>query len=235
MTTLRAQRVLLGLFVPFTATVVALLGSWGTAHASFAYPLLAVIQLAYVSAIWRASDARLRTFFTAALIVFILGWSVLVYPLRLFSYAAGALPVAVVLTFATLAWTCVVLGDSIGADLRPNRISQIIGLAAVLGAAFIAFALKDFQQLVPFALFPIAFFALRRPEHRLVIGIAFFLGLALELYGTSVGAWAWERGLQELPTIGAGFRNPPYGAAGIYAGAMAIVLACSRFLEPGRS
>jgi len=226
------RRILLWLFVPFTATTVALLGSWGAAHPAFAFPLVAVVQLAYVGALWRASDARLRTYFIAALIVGFLGDTVLVETLGLFHFTVGGVPVAVTLAFASLLWACIVFADLVGADLRPDRIARVVALAAVLGAAGIAFALQDFQQLLPFAIFPIVYFSVRRPATRLLVGVAFFAGLVFELYGTAVGAWSWAAGINELPTIAGGFRNPPYGAAGLYAGALILVLFLAPRLEP---
>lgn len=228
----RLRTVLLVLFVPTSGTVLALLGSWGAQHQAVATPIIAVVQLAYVAVLWRISEPRLRTTFVAAVILSILGESISLAVLRLFRFEVGGLPVSIVLLHAMLVWACITLVGKIGADLRLNRIGQVVALAAVLGAAAIAFILHDFQQLVLFGLFPVAYFLVRRPEQRLAVGIAFFTGLALEMGGTLLGAWEWFPNVLSLPQLGRGFTNPPYGSGALYALAVALILLLSPLMEP---
>ncbi len=228
----RFRRTLLVLAIPVAGTVLAMLGNWGASHTSVATPISAIVVLAYVAVLWRVSASRERTIFVAGVVVSILADAGTVAVLRLFSYEVGGLPVTVVLLQAVLLWCAVTLVEAIGRDLRLNRIGQVVALVAVLGAAAIALLLGDYQQLVLFLLFPISFFIVRRPEARLAVGFAFFGGLAIEMAGTALGAWAWAPGVLAWPTIGRGFANPPYGAGGLYALTMALAMILIPIMEP---
>lgn len=228
----RFRLLLLSLFLPTIATVIALHGDWGSHHQAFAAPLVAIIQLAYISAIWRVSNTQLRTIFLSSLLVSILSSAIYISIFKLYNYTVGGTPVWAILNIGILIWASYALVEVIGTDLRLNRISQVVTFVAHIGAAVIAFMLQDFQQLVLFIFFPIVYFIAKKADTKLLIGLTFFIGLTMEIYGVAVGAWSWNPGVLEWPTIGKGFANPPYGSGGLYVLTLGMVLILSKWLEP---
>ena len=64
--------------------------------------------------------------------------------------------------------------------------------------------------------------ALALPSHRRLFASTFILCLGLELYGTTLGNWSWER---DVPWVGLVTTNPPALAGAFYCALDALVLA----------
>jgi hypothetical protein len=99
------------------------------------------------------------------------------------------------------------------------------GAAAYAAAA----GLSGLDQMAApmFLLMAIAWLAL--PAQRRLFAATFVLALALELYGTRVGCWAWAR---SVPWTGLASTNPPLCAGGIYCALDALVIAACAALAP---
>lgn len=212
----RPRLVVLLLFVPVSALIIALFGAWGLERSAWTQLLATLVQSGYIVALWRVSDQRLRAFFLAGLLLGYPGEAVCLYVFPLYHYAVGGLPGYVALGHAMLVWACTAL-----ADLWPAhavRRWQLGLTAAAFGlAVFGTTALHDTQSLLLFACLPLAWLFVRSERARLAIIVSFFGGLLIELHGTAVGAWEWHRSWGEYFTLGAGFTNPPFGVGGLYA------------------
>jgi hypothetical protein len=66
------------------------------------------------------------------------------------------------------------------------------------------------------------------PAHTRLFASSFVLTLALELYGTALGNWAWDR---EVPWVGLVTTNPPAIAGAFYCTLHALVIGFSLLLK----
>lgn len=69
------------------------------------------------------------------------------------------------------------------------------------------------------------------PEHARLFASSFVLTLTLELYGTALGNWAWDR---EVPWVGLLTTNPPAIAGAFYCTLHALVIAGAAVLRAPR-
>lgn len=67
------------------------------------------------------------------------------------------------------------------------------------------------------------------PAHARLFASSFVLTLALELYGTALGNWFWER---EVPWVGLVTTNPPAIAGAFYCTLHALAIAAKSLLHP---
>jgi len=70
--------------------------------------------------------------------------------------------------------------------------------------------------------------ALSLPGHARLFAASFVLTLALELYGTALGNWRWDR---EVPWVGLVTTNPPAIAGAFYCTLHAISVAVKKLLD----
>ena len=113
----------------------------------------------------------------------------------------------------------------------PESVAEGVIAAAALGALGAAAAGLDTLGVPLFLLLAIASLAL--PAQRRLYASTFLIALALELYGTWLGNWAWAR---EVPGTALVTTNPPLAAGALYAALDALVaasaLAALRRLSP---
>lgn len=67
------------------------------------------------------------------------------------------------------------------------------------------------------------------PSQARLFASSFVLTLTLELYGTALGNWSWDR---EVPWVGLVTTNPPAIAGAFYCTLHALAIAARSFLEP---
>jgi hypothetical protein len=67
------------------------------------------------------------------------------------------------------------------------------------------------------------------PSHARLFASSFVLTLALELYGTALGNWAWDR---EVPWVGLVTTNPPAIAGAFYCTLHALAIAAKSLFRP---
>lgn len=104
---------------------------------------------------------------------------------------------------------------------------------AILGGAGVYTLLAAFTGLdtlaVPLYLM-LAVSVLSLPAHMRLFASSFVLTLTLELYGTTLGNWAWER---EVPWIGLVTTNPPAIAGAFYCTLHALTIGARSLLRAG--
>lgn len=105
-------------------------------------------------------------------------------------------------------------------EKMPQGVARGIIAAAGVYAAGAGLAGLDTLALPLFLFLLLA--ALSLPGHTRLFASTFVLCLALELYGTALGNWFWER---EVPYIGLVTTNPPGVAGAFYAVLDALALA----------
>ena len=91
------------------------------------------------------------------------------------------------------------------------RIRTILTFLVALLAAYIQFAFWRPEGLV-FALFLLCMLSGRASK---LYSVMFVLALAMEIYGTRLGNWAWAA---EAPWLGYTTINPPLAAGAFYMG-----------------
>lgn len=104
---------------------------------------------------------------------------------------------------------------------------------AILGGAGVYTLLAAFTGLdtlaVPLYLM-LAVSVLSLPAHMRLFASSFVLTLTLELYGTTLGNWAWER---EVPWVGLVTTNPPAIAGAFYCTLHALTIGARSLLRAG--
>jgi hypothetical protein len=113
-----------------------------------------------------------------------------------------------------------------------RRTSGAAARAVFWGAAAYAVAagLAGLDEMAApmFLLMAIAWLAL--PTQRRLFAATFVLALALEIYGTRSGNWAWAR---SVPWTGVATTNPPLCSGGVYCALDALVVAACAALARG--
>jgi len=134
----------------------------------------------------------------------------------LYSYRLGNVPIFVPPGHALLLY----LGLSLSRVLPERAALGVIGAAGVFSLGLAAAGI-DTLGLALFALLAITSVAL--PEQKRLYASTFLVALALELYGTTVGNWAWSRDVPYAPLV---TTNPPIAAGAFYA-ALDALTACA--------
>jgi hypothetical protein len=110
------------------------------------------------------------------------------------------------------------LGLSLARRLPEAAALAIIGGAGVYSLGAAAIGVDTFGVLL-FMVLAVA--SLAMPNHRRLYASTFVLALALELYGTWLGNWSWQREVPGLPLV---TTNPPGAAGALYCVLDALVL-----------
>ena len=118
-----------------------------------------------------------------------------------------------------------ILGLALAKALSERAALAVIGLAGAytLGAALLevdTFGLLLYALLVGCALW--------QPRRRRLFASTFVLALALELYGTWLGNWAWS---SEVPWLGLVTTNPPLAAGAFYCALDMLVMIAAPVLR----
>ncbi len=116
--------------------------------------------------------------------------------------------------------------------LQLARALPLAAANAVLGAA-LAYAavavLNGFDTLAAALGLLLALLSLAAPRHRRLFAATFLLSLALELYGTWLGNWAWDA---QVPGMALVTTNPPGLAGALYSALDALVALAVMRLAP---
>jgi hypothetical protein len=132
----------------------------------------------------------------------------------LYTYRLGNVPMFVPPGHAML----LLLGMKLARNMSTRTADAILAAAAVYALAAAISGLDTFA--IPLiAAIAVVSFAL--PSHRPLYASTFLLALCLELYGTALGNWTWNR---EVPVLALVTTNPPGVASAFYAVLDALVL-----------
>jgi hypothetical protein len=169
-------------------------------------------QIAASAAAWMVcfglflrSDPRGRPALFACLIIATAGEIFLSLVWGLYAYRLGNIPAFVPPGHVLLFY----LGTRIAARVPPNG-EWWIALAAL--PVVMAFAWSGHDTLGPL-LYGLFVACMLLSRSRKLYATMFVLSLAMELYGTWIGNWAWSR---EVPWLGLNTINPPIAAGAFY-------------------
>ncbi|HYH43202.1 MAG TPA: hypothetical protein VD867_14605 [Burkholderiales bacterium] len=137
----------------------------------------------------------------------------------LYTYRLGNVPLFVPAGHVMLLLLAIALAQQMSARFACG----VLGCAAAYALVAAVTGLDTFA--LPL-LAMLAVISLAMPQHRRLYASTFLLALALELYGTWLGSWTWER---HVPAFELVTTNPPVLASAFYAVLDAIV-ACSALL-----
>jgi hypothetical protein len=154
---------------------------------------------------------------TAGELFLSLGWG-------LYTYRLENIPMFVPPGHAMLLLT----GMTIAERMSPRTADVILGCAAAYGLLAAATGIDTFA-LALLAGLGVVYYLL--PTHRPLYASTFLLALALELYGTWLGNWAWH---PRVPVLGLVTTNPPGLASAFYAALDALV-ACTALVIARRA
>ena len=192
----------MGILIAATIVVGLLVDQRWAAHGQLAVNIAAWLVLALL---WIRSDAARRPFLLACLLFATAGEVFLSLAWGLYTYRLDNIPLFVppghVLLFC--------LGMQIAARL-PAKAEWWIAAACAPVIVLFAWTGRDTLGPLLFAMF-LACMVLS-PSRRLY-AVMFLLSLAMELYGTWLGNWAWHR---EVPVLGLTADNPPIAAGAFY-------------------
>ena len=151
------------------------------------------------------ADARSRPALLACLVIATTGEIFLSLVWGLYQYRLGNIPLFVPPGHVLLFF----LGTQIAARLPDAFVPSIAGLAALL-VAVLAWTGNDTLGPLLFGLFLLCLWL--SPVRKLYATM-FVLSLLMELYGTWIGNWTWER---DVPWLGLTTLNPPVAAGASY-------------------
>ena len=173
--------------------------------------------------LWRAGGVDERRSLVLCTVIAGAGEAVLALVWGLYDYRYGNLPLyvppghALLMTLGLLA-------------LRRRAAGWALPLALAGGAAWALASLAQGQDGLGVALFALFVACLAWGRDRRLYAVMFLLALAMELYGTALGAWTWRA---QVPGVGLASANPPYAAGAFYAVLDLLVLACVAALAAG--
>lgn len=139
----------------------------------------------------------------------------------LYMYRLGNVPMFVPPGHALM----LMLGLSVVRRVPETAARAILGGAGVY--TVLAFATGLDTLALPLYLM-LAVSVLALPAHTRLFATSFLLTLALELYGTALGNWAWDR---EVPWVGLVTTNPPAIAGAFYCTLHALAIAAKSLLQ----
>jgi hypothetical protein len=205
------------------AAIAALaLGLWADIHVDLPG------QLAIGAAVWALLLALIaplpaaeRRFYLACVAIATAGELFLSLVWGLYSYRLGNVPMFVPPGHALM----LMLGLALTRRMPEKAAVAILGGAGVYTLLAAATGLDTLA--VPLYLM-LAVSVLSLPAHRRLFASSFVLTLTLELYGTTLGNWAWHR---EVPWVGLVTTNPPAIAGAFYCTLHALALAARFFIR----
>ena len=208
------------------AVAILALGLWADIHVDLPG------QLAIGALVWALTLALLaplpageRRFYLACIAIATAGELFLSLVWGLYTYRLGNVPLFVPPGHALM----LMLGVALTRRMPESVARAILGGA---GAYTILAALYGLDTLaVPLYLL-LAVSVLSLPSHVRLFASSFVLTLTLELYGTALGNWTWDR---EVPWIGLVTTNPPAIAGAFYCTLHALAVAVKFLFENSRS
>jgi hypothetical protein len=202
------------LFYPVFLAIGLLNASWTLGGwYRLAFPLSALLLMAYSLDVLRVSTPRQRMLFLGAMLVCAVGENICVHVLGLYRFAGadGApypIPPYVVMGHGYTLWAAVVLAERAGERFGAERALRALLLCGAAYTALRALATADWTGALWFALFAIPYALCRRTADKLLLAATYLLATGLELAGVWVRAWEWTTA-----------SSPPAGVGGFYAAA----------------
>jgi hypothetical protein len=198
-----------------TATGILALGLWADVHVDLPgqFAIGAVVWGLFLALLAPLPAAERRLYLacvaiaTAGELFLSLGWG-------LYAYRLGNVPMFVPPGHALM----LMLGLSLARRMPETAAHAILGGAGVYTLLAAASGLDTLA--VPLYLL-LMVSVLSLPAHRRLLATSFVLTLTLELYGTTLGNWAWPR---EVPWVGLVTTNPPAIAGAFYCTLHALVI-----------
>ena len=194
------------------------LGLWTDVHTDLPGQLaIGALIWALLLALLAPLPARARHSFLACVAIATAGELFLSLGWGLYVYRLGNVPMFVPPGHALM----LMLGVGLARRMPEAVARAILGGAGVYAVAAAVSGL-DTLALPLFLVIMVALFAL--PRHRRLLASTFVLCLTLELYGTTLGNWAWEH---HVPWVGLVTTNPPAIAGAFYCALDALVIAAA--------
>ena len=198
-----------------TAIGILALGLWADIHVDLPgqFAIGAVVWALFLALIAPLPAAERRLYLacvaiaTAGELFLTLGWG-------LYTYRLGNVPMFVPPGHALM----LMLGFSLTRRMPEKAARAILGGAGVYTLLAAATGLDTLA--VPLYLM-LAVSVLSLPAHTRLFASSFVLTLTLELYGTALGNWVWDR---EVPWVGLVTTNPPAIAGAFYCTLHALVV-----------
>jgi hypothetical protein len=204
------------------AIVVLALGLWADIHVDLPG------QLAIGAAVWGlflaliaplpASERRL---YLACVAIATAGELFLSLAWGLYTYRLGNVPMFVPPGHALM----LMLGLSLTQRMPERAARAILGAA---GAYTVVAAAAGLDTLAVPLYLMLAVSVLALPAQARLFASSFVLTLTLELYGTTLGNWSWDR---EVPWVGLVTTNPPAIAGAFYCTLHALAIAAKAFFN----
>jgi hypothetical protein len=201
------------------AVAILALGLWADIHVDLPGQLAigAVVWVLFLALIAR-QPASERRFYLACVAIATAGELFLSLVWGLYTYRLGNVPMFVPPGHALM----LMLGMWLTARMPEAAARAILGGAGAYTLLAAGFGLDTLA--VPLCLM-LAVSVLSLPAHTRLFASSFVLTLALELYGTALGNWAWDR---EVPWVGLVTTNPPAIAGAFYCTLHALVIGYTR-------
>lgn len=190
--------------------------------ASYGQAIVSAAAWIVCAALWSRSEPRARRTLLACLVFATAGEAFLSLAWGLYRYRLGNIPLFVPPGHVLLFY----LGTQLARRLPERAEWGIAALALPVVALFAANGRDTFGPLL-YALFLVCLWL--SPSRRLYATM-FVLSLAMELYGTWLGNWAWSA---RVPALGLATVNPPLAAGAFYCVLDLLVVATTQFRIAG--
>lgn len=207
------------------AVATLALGLWADIHVDLPGQLAigAVVWALTLTLIWPL-PARERRFYLACIAIATAGELFLSLVWGLYTYRLGNVPLFVPPGHALM----LMLGLGLSQRMPDTAARVILGSA---GAYTILAAFHGLDTLAVPLYLMLAVSVLSLPSHARLFASSFVLTLLLELYGTALGNWTWDR---EVPWVGLVTTNPPAIAGAFYCTLHALAIAMRSFFRSPR-
>ena len=204
------------------AIAILALGLWADIHVDLPGQLaIGAVVWALFLALIAPLPAPERRVYLACVAIATAGELFLSLVWGLYTYRLGNVPMFVPPGHALM----LMLGFSLTQRMPETVARAILGGAGVYTIAAAAYGLDTLA--VPLYLM-LAVSVLSLPAHARLFASSFVLTLTLELYGTALGNWAWDR---EVPWVGLVTTNPPAIAGAFYCTLHALTIGMKSLLH----
>jgi hypothetical protein len=205
-----------------TAIGILALGLWADIHTDLPGQLsIGAVVWGLFLALIRPLPAPERRLYLACVAIATLGELFLSLVWGLYTYRLGNVPMFVPPGHALM----LMLGFSLTQRMPETVARAILGGAGVYTILAAAYGLDTLA--VPLYLM-LAVSVLSLPAHARLFASSFVLTLTLELYGTALGNWAWDR---EVPWVDLVTTNPPAIAGAFYCTLHALTIGMKSLLR----
>ena len=204
------------------AIAILALGLWADIHVDLPGQLAigALVWVLFLALI-APLPAQERRFYLACVAIATAGELFLSLAWGLYTYRLGNVPMFVPPGHALM----LMLGLSLMRRMPETVARAILGGA---GAYTVLAALYGLDTLAVPLYLMLAVSVLSLPAHTRLFASSFVLTLTLELYGTALGNWYWDR---DVPWVGLVTTNPPAIAGAFYCTLHALVIGCMFLLK----